>query len=618
MTVVLKNADLGELSYNGWVFDSFHHSKVTNRVVPDDAGRVVKWQEVTIEVEADIDLSSFPDQNTAVHNLWNSLTEPGGSLAYSDKGFGEFKVNHPDTDVRDVNWGPKPEMIDFVPVGGNRVVHIHWKVTAHVVSCSPAFYKRHLFNFTFEVGYDLDSDGYLTRSLSGAYEIPLTFATNQGAGGVLTVPDSADNWWKRVCPPVPVGFQRVTKNRRVSKDRRRVDYQIVDKELPVPLMPDCTMIEAKYRVRNEKGMIFANWACTISGTVRINPALPRSASWDRFGLLVRSRLNWIRRNVAAPGQPVPTGPVGKRISGVLLMNTEFEEDIFGKDARFSVTFRMLGATLRWILQQSGLWLPVPKTSYAIWKASMDRRINLPHGPSEAVMSATDDVMIDLCGGPASAVVSPGRINALNADMDAQSRAAGGNAPETSGALGDSSEQFPDAEHSWISYRSNLDFVEDDNIIRHKPLAGKVTVSSPKQAANGSVGPIQSRTGDPDFLLADWNVPDIQQRVCSPDTSVVLSGTAIRLGYRAEAPRLIRFGGKTLTQTAANIKEVELGNIEGIPVYGLAWRIEYNLSEPAQKMDTLANPLFGSSGNGSLSLPTAISPGGGGTFRPNAT
>ena len=615
---LLKDKSLGTLKYNGWTFYAMSHSKLSNRTVYDDAGRVAKWQEVTIEVEgiidlADTGLTGYDVTADAATALWNALSEPGGELIYTGRGFPDTYVNSAQSNVRDVNWGPKPEVTSFVPTGGQSpTVHVAWKVVTHLVSCPGALYRNHIFNLTWEVAWDHDTDGYLTMSINGGYEIPLTFATNSGAGGALNVVATADQWWHRVCPPVRVGFQRTTKNRKISKDRRRVDFSIVDKELPVPLLPDCTMIEAKQRVRNDRPMNFAMWTSTISGTVRTNPLLPRSVAWDRFAILLRARINHARRfggNPVAVGagggvggpigdaalailSPLGVGTAGAanpRAAGkVVMMSVDFEEDIFGRDSRFSVTYRIVGTGLDAILKRSGLWLKVP-SSHELWQSTMDDAgINKPSGRRGGIFEPRHDVMIDLCGGPAARQVPQPATSNNEATPDPQSHTAELIEYEATQLF------FP-PDQSWLEYWTEATLVEQDHVIRHKPLKGRLRDRRPSHVANGNVLPILSET-DTELLLTTWDTPDILQTVCSPDTSVVLTGKAMRLGYKPNAPRIVKFGGKDVKQVKAIVNEAQVGNMQGIPIWGLAWHIEYYLTEPTAGMATLANPLLLTNGN----------------------
>lgn len=146
------------------------------------------------------------------------------------------------------------------------------------------------------------------------------------------------------------------------------------------------------------------------------------------------------------------------------------------------------------------------------------------------------------------------------------------------------------EVSWLDYQVSVVFIEDDRVIRHKPLAGSVRVANPEILANRALAPTVGSTASPKHLLASWDVPDIFQRVCSPDTNVALIGSALRCGYRIEIPRLVRFGKRSVIQTAQRIEEKQVGRMQGIIIYGAAWRIEYALGQPIAGMDTMIDPM----------------------------
>lgn len=434
--MAIPDGTIGTLAYGAVTFDSLHKSKLSSKIVYDDAGRTVKWVEVTIEVEAYIDATDTQD-------LWQRLTAVGSVLSYSGKGFGDFVVNSSESPdaatnsrglpIRDVNYGPKPEMMEFVPIGGVQQAFVRWRVTTCVPSFIDAVFKNRIFNLTYEVSYENDSDGYLTIGFSGSYEIPATWPTpNDVSASFARIEESADSFWSAVCPEVPTGFQRMTNSRRVSKDRRRVEFTVSDRELPTPLPPDCTMIEARHRVNNEptrQGQVgqFVNWSCTISGTVRVNPRLPRARAWDRFFILLANRIKHARTFAVPPNQQsqpaignavvnaavgiaaaganaalagaglAGLGPPGSTVSSILILNLSFEEDIFGKEARFSCSFRMIGSSLHNILQQSGLWTRLPDTDHAQWATSIFN-VQRPHGNRNAKFLPGADVVVQLSGG----------------------------------------------------------------------------------------------------------------------------------------------------------------------------------------------------------------------------
>src|SRR5262249_11597232 len=108
----------GELYYNGWTWDSLHHTAIRGVPVYDDANRMVKWIAWSIEVSGFINAGAGATSDNTMASLRRDLTNPGKTFRYNNKGFGALVVNDPSSgNVWDVNWGPKPTLFDFKPIG---------------------------------------------------------------------------------------------------------------------------------------------------------------------------------------------------------------------------------------------------------------------------------------------------------------------------------------------------------------------------------------------------------------------------------------------------------------------------------------------------------------------
>lgn len=54
----------------------------------------------------------------------------------------------------------------------------------------------------------------------------------------------------------------------------------------------------------------------------------------------------------------------------------------------------------------------------------------------------------------------------------------------------------------------------------------------------------------------------------------LSGHAVRIGYRIAPPRLVDCAGQTPVLLSRYVKEEQVGNSGGVPIYGLVWELDY--------------------------------------------
>ncbi len=165
-------AATGELAYNGVEFSGLFRSRVRGRRIPDRANRTTKWVEYTIEARGYVTASpgyggaanATTDQEMETKR--QALMATGGELQYEDKGFGtSFHVNGSGT-MKDANWGPKPLLISFDPVGNDQAALVEWQCVTCVPECSGANYEG-IADYSYETSYSIDQDAYTTRMISG-------------------------------------------------------------------------------------------------------------------------------------------------------------------------------------------------------------------------------------------------------------------------------------------------------------------------------------------------------------------------------------------------------------------------------------------------------------------
>ena len=109
--------DVGTLGYNGVTFSCLQHTSISGKPLPDNAGRTIKGMEWTLNVDGLVTLEAGQTTiDTTVQTLRRLLSAQGGILTYSNKGFGpSFTVNTPGG-IKDMAWGPIPEILAFQPL----------------------------------------------------------------------------------------------------------------------------------------------------------------------------------------------------------------------------------------------------------------------------------------------------------------------------------------------------------------------------------------------------------------------------------------------------------------------------------------------------------------------
>lgn len=635
--------DFGDLfSYNGVRFDNpLYKTKVESQVIYDDANRMVKCIEHTIDTTAYV-IAGNNETDATLEDLRIRLTETGAELIYRDKGFGDLIVNSDDSDVEDVEWGPKPKLMSFIPIGNSRTALVHWKVSTRIPECTDAHYRNQLMAGCWTVEWDIDGQGYTVISYSGYIEIPLTFDPEN----FRRLRDNADAYRTRLLGPVPVGFKRETQKWRLSMDRRRLTFQVADRQLPVMLPKGIPYADVTHDVSSSLDQThgLVNWENVLRGTLQVTPTEPKWLSWSRFKLILLKRMRNIRREAgegfaspaATVGVTLPgllgagisglTGalnsvgigamaPVKSRTASIIVRSVQFSEPIYKWESSFKVHYQIIGSPLDAILQHSGLWTQPPSGMLGVsifggatagdaagipgpvlagqkilnadpiaWRLSL--KVAQGHrGVAGLKYNNSQDALIDLClekkdlplMTPSPAALPSARliVNEVPPAND---------------------EAWPRPEHSWIWWESETVYVEDDHIVRHKPLTGQVTERPPRTSGTGP----PSTDGNDRYLPRfRGSVADILQRVSSPSNVVSLIGFAIRYGYRIAPPELLTIQKRSVIQLGVPLmRETLLRVVGGVPIFRLDWRIDYTIGETMADLPlpVLSNPFYNVTGS----------------------
>lgn len=376
---------VGVLEYNGVRFDELHKTEMSMRPVYDGADRQVKYLEYTLTVVATItsdagDGWSTDDQMT---ELREKLISPGKRLLYQQKGLGIIDTAGI-VGRKDVHWGPKPQELDWFTYGMKAGGRITWKVKFCLPQSQNGLDDKAISAFTYSMSAEIDNHGYAKITYHAELEIAMTWKGD----GTKAVPDSADNY--RLVPPLMENFKRESTSVNQSADRTKLTITVVDKELPVPLPLNCTLVNMRYSVRSSRGNSsgdnrnagFYKWYISLSGTIHTIHQVGRPTAWQRFREIMTSKRNAISQIIppapAGGGPPPAPGPGEPFTPQPFLTSFEIaEEDMFGPPStHFEASFTVTGVALWHILIRSGLWIPINTdpaggyTSFARWRNSM--------------------------------------------------------------------------------------------------------------------------------------------------------------------------------------------------------------------------------------------------------
>ncbi len=537
---------VGTLKYNGYTFDGT--SKVTVRIefVKDEAQRTIIYHKHVITVRATIGgITQSPSgapiaTDETMEDIRARLGEQGAILEFTNRGFGEDLIVNKRGGIFDVKWGPVPEILMWEPIGSNNACEIEWQVTVHVPHCVKGKVRtKGIMATNYEVVFEIDRRGATTRTITGYLEIAQTRNKRK-------IPDTADAYREVIAPEPPagyrVGFERTTSQWNVSKDKSRVDFTVIDRQIPSPNAYPRGAIEisAKHRVvQRRKSMRPRN---VITVDIERATDISGSMTWMIFLQLVGQRIKHAQR----------------KGSVLIIDEVSVEEDIFGYESSFRVSYQYTSC-LKDLIGNSGLWMPVEGTDWGLWRASMASTMFNHTGSAGLRNYAANDAIIDLCGVSTSALNAPVRSTR-----------------EQTVRASTIENKKPPAKESWYEY--------DAAIIpyRERPVVRQSILQPEESYIPG--GMTESEAASLDFNFgAAGGTSDIMQTGGRPRYGARFVGSALRVGHKIPRPALRTIGGQTAQETRGAFLLRPVSNLLGIPLWSAKWVIDYVLSNSPGKV-----------------------------------
>jgi hypothetical protein len=522
---------VGTLSYNGYSFDGSSRLEVQSEFIQDDAQRTVVAVKKTLTVRAVI--AATPTDASLI-NIRHRLEKQGQALDFRNRGFGDDVRVNVDGGVKDIAWGPKPKILDWVPLGANNACEIVWQCETTVPPmCSPngLLSASGIMAFNYSVDFQVNDKGYTTRTITGYLQIA---QTRNGRA----VPDCADLYRSLIQPPLPADFKR-SHDYKISADKSRLDFTIIDRQIEsaTPFPPGVVDIRANHRAhwqRRPNAMRIRN---TISASIEMARNYEKSQALKIF-------LDMAFRRIAE----------AKTVNqaGVLIDNFEIDEELFSQKNSFSMSYRVM-KNIGELLGTNGLglgfWQPVVETNWQQWKLSMAEAFS-QRGFANLGLQPGNDLIIDLCGG--------GYIPWWD------------ESPRTPTIIAAATRQvaneLPPPQSSWLDYIQQIIPYRSINTVRQafmQPPDNTQNVEN-MNAVNGFGYPTAGGQND------------IIQLSGRPHYAVALAGKARRVGYPVPRPAIIAAGGQVPIETETIFREWSEGNHFGITVYGAEWLVSYML------------------------------------------
>ena len=354
------------------------------------------------------------DTDAELSAIFDLLCEPRQRLQFSGVGMGT--IDSGGASGVDLEYGPKPEMVQWVPVGSHRCAYYHWRVKGFVPCCTPSS-TAYIAAMEYDQEFSYDRDLNTTITTTGYIKIRPTTSDR-----IITM--TADDFRGSIDVPLRTGFFREQKF-KLLKDKITLQFTFIDTELEHPLPEGMTGAEGEQVVQNKDFLPTAAsfWASTLSATFRLAHETTKAQALHVFRLMLAAKL---ASAANIPQQPLPNAkPVSFR---PMLGNVVLRDNLFKREVSFSVTWLLL-ASFDTVIEACGLFKPVTYSwaagGYQRWKALLPGLTN-PYGSSGA-RAPSSEVIVSFCdgqsttataedfagvrpwdGGPAGSLDSPGQ------------------------------------------------------------------------------------------------------------------------------------------------------------------------------------------------------------------
>lgn len=582
----------GTNSYNGYTFGVMTETlSVNGRPVFDSAGRAVIYVIWQLQIKTKIAAAnSNASTDAELETMRTLLTAPGGALNYSDKGFGDLKINVNGQNVKDVMWGPKCLGFNAILKADDKLWEVTWSVEVAIPECSAATYENAIMELCYGVSYTIDRSGYTTRVITGHLQIAQTrlFQADR------RLRFDADFYRDKIWPALLYGFRRSGSQFTLSEDKCRLDYSITDEEMPPNYPPKGVInVTASHTIHNSAAQAFGMFTETLEATYEMAKGFSPSDALDYFLDLFSSRqfpAGLVAGNAgvgnaaaaaaggalaAAVPAPAPQAGGGAQIVNGTIMPVAFsasEPEIYGRSiAKFSMTWTKNLSTIEKFFVDT-LWATVPNSDWNLWSANANGALSY-RGVAGLKFNPDDDILVDLCQNRTPFVSQPPPRNSRLSSTQRKLR-----------------DLFPPppAASSWVFFRNQLFVDYQSQDIVHAPLpTTPVLTIDPGPPPN-------------DFTTSGWNVPQqinapklIIQKRGAPVFVVTMRGEACRANFPIPIPELLRVGGVPVFEIDQKPEQngQEVVADVGYPIYWAWWERRYQLlSAPSGPIEIPGNPF----------------------------
>lgn len=582
--------DVADVIYNGFTFPPVLNARGT--IVPeyDRTQRTVKYLTIAITISGIItqyDRAAPTDGNGTIDPnmdaIRDRLCQPCQPLIFKLQGFGTFHIQQGAT--FDVDYGPKPQVLDWHPMGGGLAAEIEWLVTTRIPACSTANSFYGIIELNYDVAWSIGDAGLLARTVTGYVEIAKTKLPT-GTTSANPVISTPSNVWEairtnlaRSFPPLPA-FERA-EDFRDGANRKTLNFTFKDTEIPSPSPYPAGVLKMDLTesLSSSFSNAFYEWDWRVSGNITV-PHTSRGTSfgsdtvnnkrlaWAAIGLILkerRARAAGLSYYNATKNETSPSEYIHKVT--FIPQNIKFDNEMFGMGISIDVSYLLLCPS-ELVLQASGMFdhVRVPGMTWQAWRDFLNRNNVLA---PKIRPTPQQEMIVDLCHPltsfpPGDSFVAP--------------------AQTTSRSL--FSAEAPEEDSSWVRYNNRF-------LFKNKSFTTVGTVLSPsakQRYEEGARSPKDQNelvvTKDDSSSGSRFMLPDLQtsaDEICY----VTMIGNAVRIGYPINAPELVAVGGAPVAKYGTDRIEPQSRpsgfkkGSEKVSIYKLSWRKSYIITTNPQ-------------------------------------
>ena len=590
--------DVGELSYNGFIFPPTKSASLTVIKEYDETQRVIKYLTLSVTVDCivtkkDYDISGLNRADSMADELRERLSQSGKALRIDSLGVGSFFINDPNTSlihsiwpdsvgIMDVDNGPRPQVLEVKPGPAGKSCQISFLITARIPACNNATVNstgQGTVSINWSVDWENSDEGVESRKVSADIEVASTRRLSKNDQivdiGLSRFRPGLDYIYK-IFPRLGETKRKVSYN--LSKDKKILRIQFTDAlRKSDNLFPRGVLdmsFDQKLSSTFEEG--FYRWKLNYSGKISV-PVSRRFSTNDMKAYALSNLDSFILNRLRAAKGTKFTKPSTEEGSSeeetvkTIPVSISISDSYYDNSFSFSFSYILIAPTI--LLFKATNFFDRNKTSLQnpqlnSWKEYEGYITNL-RSESNTVLSMgpESEALVDLCHPLVPS--ESARDNPLNPQRQDQNPTMYLPCPENE-------------DESWVDFNNHCTLIKEESTIS-------------LQATDTGPG-VDSGTSSPyPYLDPDRDEPDkgggernpIIYKPTGPTYRVKMEGSVVRIGWKIEeTPNLVTFRGATAELEDENVffKTIAEGksfggfkSTEACPIYKASWVKYYVLT-----------------------------------------